>query len=150
MEKKKKAIEPAPQQKTEKREKKPTNVKTLKQTKADEKERKTALQERLFSFTLIDHLIDDERESSLAARNMILNCHPSVSCLLLGAISIIFYYCKYDKRINLNGKFKGISVLEKIQVSIRNYLSNFNLEETEEDAIVHDIVQLLVTSWTEI
>ena len=152
LEKKKTAeapVPPLPPPPTKKkREKK--QERTLKQTKADEKERKIALQEKLFKYTLVDHLVDEKRNSSIAARIIILNCRPSISCLLLSIISIIFYYCKYDKRINLNGKFKGISILEKIQVSIRNYLNYFNLNEIEENIVVNGIIHLLVHSWTEI
>ena len=46
--------------------------------------------------------------------------------------------------------FKGVSILEKIQLSIKNYLNYFNLDEIEENIIVNSIMNLLILSWAEI
>ena len=60
---------------------------------------------------------------------------------------MIFYYRIFHRKIKLSGKFKGSTNFVKIESSLRNWITYFNMGEQEKNGVVGKIMKFLSFSW---
>ena len=99
------------------------------------------------NLTLTCFLSEDSNECSILCREIILKSNPQVLSLLLSSISLVIYYRYYDRKVNLNAKWKGITYLEKIKGSLNIWGNSFNTDIFDAGIMVDSIIFFLSKLW---
>ena len=112
-----------------------------------EKEEEKEITESNTFLSLLQKL-QSSNSSSIKGRELICSIKPNFRFLLLGIVSLGFYYANHPRRIDLNKVWKhDIIRSEKLKGSIRVWACKLYMSDSSTEKLISDIIDFLLSCW---
>ena len=112
-----------------------------------EKEEEKEITESNTFLSLLQKL-QSSNSSSIKGRQLICSIKPNFRFLLLGIVSLGFYYANHPRRIDLNKVWKhDIIRSEKLKGSIRVWACKLYMSDSSTEKLISDIIDFLLSCW---
>lgn len=106
-------------------------------------------EKEVVSLTLLE-LLQGSSEAAAKGRHLVCCMKPAYRCLVLGTVTLGFYYSTYSRRVNLGSVWKdGILKSDKLKGSITYWAARQGINSSSQNCLVNSIVNFLLLSWSE-